>query len=102
MDSNGTPVMQWEMYGPGSRIQFCGHREGPGFGLRVMRDDTTVLAVDAPNVDTLLRCSSQLRGHLQQLGYAVRPLPARSSQLTGGVCWGPAAPLNSGLLDSVR
>jgi hypothetical protein len=97
-----TTIMEWEMYGPGCSIQFSGHRGSGGFGLRVTRDDRTVLVVEAPSMETLLRCSSQLRDHLFQAGYVARPLASRVSQLTAGPCWGPAAPLNSGLLESVR
>jgi hypothetical protein len=102
MEPNQTNVMAWEMYGPGCSIQFSGHREGEAFGLRVTRDETTILAVAAPSVDSLLRCSTELRDQLYLLGFAAHPLTTRTTQLTGGPCWGPAAPLNAGLLQSVR
>jgi hypothetical protein len=95
-------VVEWEMYGPGSIIRFCGHRDGNAFELRVMRDDTTVVTAAATSAESLLRTSTQLRDHLHQHGYAVRPLASRASQLSAGPCWGPAAPLDSALLQSIR
>jgi hypothetical protein len=97
-----TCIMQWEMYGPGSTIEFCGLQRQDGYGIRVMRDQVTVLTADAESIEGLLRRSSQLREHLQRAGYAVRPLASRASQFSGGLCWGPAAPLDSALLQSLR
>ena len=102
MSFNVTSVMQWEMYGPGSTIEFCGVQRQDGYGIRVMRDRVPVLMAEAENIEGLLRRSSQLREHLQQVGYAVRPLASRASQFGGGLCWGPAAPLDSSLLQSLR
>ena len=97
-----TPVMQWEMYGSGSAIQFWGVRDANGYGLMVMRDETTVLRAGVEDAATLLRRSSELREQLQQLGYTVRPLATRAAQLPGGPCWGPGTPLDTALLCSVR
>jgi hypothetical protein len=96
-----TPVMQWEMYGPGSIIQFCGVRSEDGYGVRISRDDTAVFAADAASGASVMTYSTQLREHLQGRGFSPKPLAARSPQMAGGPCWGPAAPLDASLL-SVR
>lgn len=92
-------VMEWEMYGAGTALAFRGFRNEEGFAMTVERDQTTVLSAQAPDADTLLRQSSKLREHLHQLGYATRPL---GSTFQGGVCWGPAAPLGTSLIDALR
>jgi hypothetical protein len=96
------PAMQWAMYGPGSTIEFRGLQHDEGYGLSVTRDQVTVVVAEARNLDALLRRSSQLREHLKQVGYRCQPLARRASQFAGGLCWGPAAPLDAGLLESLR
>lgn len=93
-----TPVMQWEMYGPGSTIQFCGVRDAEGYGVRITRDETMLLAAGKASASTLLSYSTRLREHLQRHGYAVKPLAARDTQYPAGPCWGPATPLDASLL----
>jgi hypothetical protein len=96
------PAMQWKMYGPDSTIQFRSVQHDEGYGLSVTRDEVTVVVAEARSLEALLRRSSQLREHLQHIGYSCRPLARRASQFAGGLCWGPAAPLDSGLLESLR
>jgi hypothetical protein len=103
MRPNATPpVMQWEMYGASSIIEFRGLQDNDGYGFCVTRDEVTVLVAEAKGIEGLLRRSSQLREHLQQVGYSCRPLASRASQFGGGVCWGPAAPLDSAMLQSLQ
>lgn len=94
--------MQWEMYGPGSTIEFHGLRNEDGYGLRVTRDHATLFVAAAASAASLLQRSGELRGRLQQLGYAVRPLAGRTAQMRGGVCWGPAAPLSPSFVHANR
>ena len=93
-----TPVVTWEMYGPGSTIQFTGVREADGFGVTITRDDSTLIATAASDVAALLSYSALVREQLQQQGYAFRPLAARATQFLSGPCWGPGAPLDASLL----
>lgn len=93
--------MHWQMYHRGSVVEFRAVREPFGCELQIVRDEQ-VLATDiAPDTATLLRKSSELRERLQQLGFAVKPDPLRASQLVGGPCWGPAAPLQSSLVEAL-
>lgn len=92
-------LVEWEMYGPGTALRFCGYRHDTGFLMTVRHDETTVFSDVAADAGTLLRKSTEMREQLQRLGYATRPL---ASALRGGVCWGPAAPLGSSLVAALR
>lgn len=91
--------MQWEMYGAGTELAFRGFRQDDGYGLTIVRDEMTVLSAHAPDADALFRQSAKLREHLHRLGYATQPLVHAAH---GGVCWGPAAPLGTSLIDALR
>ena len=85
--------LQWELHAAGSQISFRASRDEDRYDLVVRRDDAVVLADVAKDCATLLEKSSRLRTHLQQLGYSATPLAEQNSQLTGGLCWGPAKPM---------
>ena len=96
---NTAAVLEWELHGPGSHITFSASRDDDGYDLVMKRDDAVVLADVAADSDSLLQKSSRLRSHLQQLGYAAKPAATGEWQLAGGVCWGPAQPMDSSLLE---
>jgi hypothetical protein len=102
METSGAHVLQWEMYGPGTAVAFCAIAEEHGFRVILERDRASVLTGTAGDTETLIRMSQELRSQLQQLGYAPKPLAARTALLGGGPCWGPAAPLDSRLIQSLR
>lgn len=87
-------VLQWEMHASGTHISFIAQRSEQGYGLLVKRDDAVVMSDIASDGTVLLRKSQELRARLHEIGYAPKPPAARTSQLVGGICWGPAAPLN--------
>lgn len=91
--------MQWEMYGAGTELTFRGFRSDGGYELAIVRDDTTVFSTRVADVSDLLRQSSQLRDHLHTVGYSTQP---RASAMVGGICWGPAAPLGTSLIDALK
>lgn len=94
-------ILRWELYGRETAVEFLAVRGVGGFELLVKKDDSVVLSTLAGDTDTLLRQSSELRGRLLQLGFECKPRGARSSHLTGGVCWGPAAPIQSSIVDAL-
>jgi hypothetical protein len=95
-------VLQWEMYGPGTAVAFVAVRQDEGYDLRVTRDEQVLVRDVAPDTSTLMRKSSDLRSHLQWLGFAPKPTAPRTSLLGGGVCWGPAGPMPSSMLKALR
>ena len=94
------PIMQWEMYGPGTAIAFCAVAEDSGIRVTVERDHTPLLTAAAADTTMLLRVSQELRAQLMGLGYLSKPPADRRSALEGGPCWGPAAPLQSSLIET--
>ena len=92
-------ALQWEMYGRGTAVEFQAFRAPGGFKLLVRRDHDVLLTTEAPDAQVVLRKSSELRGRLQELGFLTKPTATRTSHLGGGVCWGPAAPLHSSIVD---
>lgn len=94
-------ALQWEMYGSGTAVEFQALRGTTGFELLVRRDNDVLLTTQAPDAHAVLRKSSELRGRLQELGFQPKPTAARTSHLTGGVCWGPAAPIQSSIVDAL-
>ena len=95
---NTEPLMQWEMYGPSTALQFLALRVDDGYSLTVTRDHSLVMSAFAETGESLLRKSAGLRDHLRELGYAAKPLPSRAVQLPGGLCWGPSSALASSML----
>lgn len=93
--------LQWELHAGGSQISFCASRDEDHYDLVVRRDDAVVLADVAKDCVSLLEKSSRLRNHLQQLGYAATPIAEQNSQLTGGLCWGPAKPMAPALVHAL-
>lgn len=94
--------MHWEMYGAGAVLEFCCLRADDGYAVSVKREATTVMTALAPDANTLLRASTQLRERLQQLGYSAKPPASRTALLQAGPCWGPGTPLQPLLLESLR
>jgi hypothetical protein len=95
-------ALQWEMHGDGTYVSFIAQRSEEGYGLVVKRDDTVVISDVATNATALFRKSQGVRAALQAIGYAPKPAASRTSQLLGGICWGPAAPLNLSIIDALR
>ena len=98
---NTQHALQWEMYGRGTAVEFQALRAPSGFELLVRRDNDVLLRTLAADAHAVLRKSSDLRSRLQELGFAAKPTAPRTSHLTGGVCWGPAAPLQSSIVDAL-
>ena len=95
------PMMQWEMYAPGTAIAFSAIAEETGIRVVLQRDNEQILTGAAADTTMLLRVSQQLRAQLQGLGYVSKPPAERLSVLEGGPCWGPAAPLQSSLIETL-
>ena len=95
------PMMQWEMYAPGTAIAFSAVAEETGIRVVLQRDNENILTGAAADTTTLLRVSQELRAQLQGLGYAAKPPAERRSALGGGPCWGPATPLQSSLIETL-
>jgi dienelactone hydrolase len=94
-----TPLLHWEMYGPGTSVSLQGSRQGDAFELTVKRGDTSILTTRVDDSSTLLRRSTAFREWLQQQGYATHP-PMRT--LGGGLCWGPETPLGISMLAALQ
>lgn len=94
------PVLQWEMYGLGSAVQFSALRDEEGYGLVVKRDKKLLVRCAVSDVSGMLLKSSHLREHLQKLGFATMPTESYDSELGGGLTWGPAAPLDSSVVQA--
>jgi hypothetical protein len=95
-------VLQWEMHASGTHISFIAQRSGEGYGLLVKRDDAVLMSDIASDGTVLFRKSQELRAALHGIGFAPKPLAARTSQLQGGICWGPAAPLNMSIVNALK
>jgi hypothetical protein len=95
------PMMQWEMYAPGTAIAFSAVAEDSGIRVTLERDNERLLTGAASDTATLLRVSQELRAQLRGLGYVAKPPADRGSALEGGPCWGPAAPLQSSLIETL-
>lgn len=95
-----TSALQWEMYGPGTAVEFFALRDDEGFGLQVSCAGEMLLSDLAPDVPTLFRKSSQIRSQLAKLGFAGMPSSPGAPDLDGGVCWGPAS-LQSSLTEAL-
>ena len=101
MQGQNPLMMQWEMYAPGTAIAFCAFAEERGIRVTLQRDSTPILSGAAADTTLLLRLSQKLRAQLQELGYVATPPTGARSALEGGPCWGPAAPLQSSLIDTL-
>jgi hypothetical protein len=95
-------ALHWEMYGPGTALAFCADADTHGYRVVLERDRSPVLTVRVADAPALFRVSAGLRAQLEHLGYGVKPRPGRASDLDGGPCWGPAAPLHSSLIESLQ
>jgi hypothetical protein len=95
-------VLQWEMHAGGTYISFIAERSEQGYGLTVKRDDAVVMSDVARDGTVLFRKSQELRAALHEIGYTAKPPAVRTSQLLGGICWGPAAPLNLSIVNALK
>jgi hypothetical protein len=74
-------VLQWEMHSPVCDVRFSAARQGDGYLVTVEKDGAMALAASAPDGETLLKRSYQLRAALQGLGYGTTKVkPANGSQ----------------------
>ena len=96
------PIMQWEMYAPGTAIVFSAVAEESGIRVMLERDQTTILTGAAADTTMLLRVSQELRAQLKGLGYAVTRPADRPSAFEDGPCRGAASPLQTSLIESLR
>jgi hypothetical protein len=92
-------ALQWDMYGRGSTVAFNAHRVAGGYDMTVTRDAQLLIRAHADNQATLLMRSSALRERLQSIGFVPQP-DAQATQVGGGLCWGPAAPIESSLVEA--
>jgi hypothetical protein len=96
-------VLEWEMHGVDTFVSFRARRTEHGYGLFVTRDDDTLLISDtAVDGAALFRKSQDLRAAFQGMGYTPKRSACRASHLTGGVCWGPAAPVAAEVLQAIN
>jgi hypothetical protein len=96
-------VLEWEMHGVETFVSFRARRSERGFGVFVTRDgDTFLLSDTAADGAALFRKSQELRAALRDMGYSPKRAARRESHLTGGVCWGPAAPVGAVLLQAIN
>ena len=96
-------VLQWEMYGGDTFVSFLARRSEQGYAVVVTRDDGTLLLCDAaPDGAALFQKSQDLRAAFREMGYMPRPSAPGASHLSGGLCWGPAAPVTPLLLSALK
>ncbi len=95
------PVLQWEMYGLGSAVEFSALRNDEGYGLVVKRNKTLLVSCDVSDVSGMLLKSSHLREHLQKLGFEPLTADNYNVQLSGGLTWGAAMPLDSSVVQAL-
>jgi hypothetical protein len=96
-------VLQWQMHSGDTFISFAAQRTEIGYGMVVKRDHDALLISDtAADGAALLEKSQSLRAVLREMGYSPKPGAFRSSHLPGGLCWGPATPLNASVLQALR
>lgn len=95
-----TSALQWEMYGPGTAVEFFALRDHDGYGLQVSCAGEMLLSDIVPDVPTLFRKSSEIRSQLAKLGFAGKPSEATAGDMGGGICWGPA-PLQSSIAEAL-
>ena len=87
------------MHGADTFVSFGARRTEAGYLMVVTRDGDTFLISDtAADTETLLQKSEQLRRAFEGMGYMAKPAPHRESHITGGVCWGPGAPVRPSVL----
>ena len=94
-------MMHWEMYAPGTAIVFSAVADDSGIRVMLKRDERPILTGAAADTTSLFRVSQELRAQLQGLGYLSKPPADRISALEGGPCWGPAAPLQASLIETL-
>jgi hypothetical protein len=95
-------VLEWEMHGGDTFVSFRARRTEHGYGVVVTRDDDTLLISDtAVDGAALFRKSQDLRAAFRDMGFTPKRTARRASHLTGGLCWGPAAPVAAAVLQAM-
>jgi hypothetical protein len=95
-------VLEWEMYGGDTFVSFRARRAEDGYVVLVTRDNDTPLISDtAADGAALFQKSQDLREAFRVMGYTPKRTAPRASHLTGGVCWGPAAPVAAVVLQAI-
>lgn len=94
-------ALQWDMYGADVTVMFKAHKVDSGFEVVVSRDDEVVLTSPVGDLSRLLQQSQALREELRTLGFAERERAENASNLQGGLCWGPAAPVPAAILSAL-
>ena len=94
-------VLRWDMYGAGTAVAFRAMRLDDRYELSVSRGEDLLAMSHTEDGETMLRRSSALRECLREIGFAPKPDGQRTSHLSGGVCWGPAAPIQSSVVHAL-
>jgi hypothetical protein len=86
------------MYGVDTTMSFSAQTDGEGFQITLARDNAALISGMAADMTMLFRMSQDLRNRLNDLGYKSQPQTSRLAGLAGGLCWGPASPLDASLI----
>jgi hypothetical protein len=95
---NADHVLQWDMHAPGTRLHFAARRAADAYQVIINKDDAVLMTYDVADGGSLLRKSQEIREQLQRLGYSRTPTAVRAPHASGGICWGPAQPLESSIM----
>jgi hypothetical protein len=91
------------MHGGDTFVSFRARRTEHGYAVVVTRDDDALLISDtAVNSAALFQKSQHLRAAFRDMGYTPKRTAQRAPHLTGGVCWGPAAPVAAVVLGAIK
>lgn len=91
-------ALRWEMYGVETIVSFSATATENGFHMTLERDNAPIISATAADSTMLFRVSKDLRNRLNHLGFGSQPDVRRAAGLRGGVCWGPAEPLDASLI----
>jgi hypothetical protein len=96
---NTDHVLEWDMHAPGTSLHFAARRAADAYEVVINKDDAVLMTYDVADGGSLLRKSHEMRQQLQRLGYSTTPMPVRAPHASGGICWGPAQPLESSVME---
>jgi hypothetical protein len=91
-------VLEWNMHAPGTSLHFTARRAADAYQVTINKDDAVLVTYDVADAGRLLQKSQELREQLQRLGYSRTPMPVRVPHASGGICWGPAQPLETSIV----
>lgn len=94
-------ALSWEMYGVETIVSFSATATDDGFHVTLERDNAPLITGKASDSAMLLRVSKDLRQRLNHLGYVSQPEVSERRTRPGGLCWGPAAPLDASLITTL-